>query len=393
MTGPLDGIRVLDLSWVGVGCVASWLLAEMGADVVKVEPPDGSDNLRNQNPQLDGVGVAHLALDRNKRSFAVNLRTKEGQDAFLKVAATADAIIEGFRPGVADRLGIGYQAVKAINPRITYVTMTGYGVGGPLAQVAAHDINYDAQAGLLSLIWPGPPGPPPLQAADYLGASLGALAVTTGVLRARQSGEGAAIEASLYDGVLYSLVFPLSQSLMLGADFAPGSGSLVGGLAGYGTYPCQDGLHLALGALEPKFWNRFSELVGIPPVDNHHDPAIQDELRSRISEALAQRPRAEWLKVFEGEDVCVSPVLTLAEALAEPHLHQRGGITEVLHPGGAHLQAPAGPLKIDGAAKSTPATVPTLGDGTRSLLVEAGVDPSDIEALHGSSVIFAAEQH
>jgi len=234
----------------GGPCIATWLLADLGAEVIKVEPPDGSDNLRTLAPKVEGAGINHLVFDRHKRSLAVNLRTDEGREAYRAVAATSDAVIEGMRTGVADRLGIGYPALRDLNPALTYVTLPGYGSGGPLSTVAGHDLNFDALAGVLSMTWPGPIGAPPVQAGDYFGATLAALGVVSGVLQARATGQGSAIESSLFDGAMFSMAIPHARALAMGGEVTPDSYPLVGELACYGSYECADGRYLAVGALE-----------------------------------------------------------------------------------------------------------------------------------------------
>ncbi|AMO63868.1 alpha-methylacyl-CoA racemase [Mycolicibacterium phlei] len=388
--GPLNGIRILDVSWVGVGCIATWLLADLGAEVIKIEPVNGSDNLRTLAPHVDGVGINHLVFDRYKKSLPLDLRTEAGREAFRAVADTADAVIEGMRTGVADRLEIGASALRARNPRLTYITLPGYGSGGPLSSVAGHDINFDAVAGLLSLTWPGPAGPPMVQASDYFGATLAALATITGVLQARQSGEGLAAESSLFDGALFSMVIPQAQRLMLGVDFGPTVHPLIGMWACYSVYECADGKSVAVGALEPHFWKRFCEVTGLDDQGAQYDPKRQDWLREQIANLMRTRTRDEWVEVFGTEDVCASPVLTIAEALDHPHVRARGNITKVSHPSGAVLEAPAGPLRFDSpSAAAEPAQVPHLGEGARELLAEVGYTDERIDQLIDEGAVYA----
>lgn len=377
--GPLSGCRILDLSWLGVGCIATWLLAELGADVVKVEPPDGSDNLRTLPPHVDGAGINHLVFDRYKRSLAVNLRTEEGREAYLAVARTADAVVEGMRTGVADRLGIGYAAMKEINPAITYVTLPGYGSGGPLSTVAGHDINFDALAGVLSMTWPGPVGAPPVQAGDYFGASLAALAVVSGILQGRNGGEGAAIESSLFDGAMFSMAIPHARALAMGGEVTPDAYPLVGELACYGSYECADGRHLAVGALEPHFWAKFCELAGVDDGGHQYTPGKQEELREKVAAVVRTRTRDEWVEHFGSEDACVSPVLSIAEAVRNPHSVARGGIGKVQHPNGSVVEVPVGPLRV--GERPEVAQLPAVGAGTREMLLEAGLSTERIDEL------------
>jgi alpha-methylacyl-CoA racemase len=377
---PLEGVRVLDLSWIGVGCIATWLLADLGAEVIKVEPPDGSDNLRTLAPLVRGVGINHLVFDRHKRSLAVNLRTEEGREAYQAVAAGADAVIEGMRTGVADRLGIGYQTLSELNPALTYVTLPGYGSGGPLSAVAGHDLNFDALAGVLSMTYPGPIGPPPVQAGDYFGATLAALAVVSGILRGRSTGQGGMIESSLFDGAMFAMAIPHARALAMGGEVTPDKYPLVGELACYSSYECSDGGYLAVGALEPHFWNKFCELAGIDDGDHHqYTPGKQDDLRATVAATIKTRTRDEWVAHFGTEDVCVSPVLSIAEAVRGEHFVARGGVATVRHPNGGTAEVPAAPLK---AGKPIDvAELPAVGQGTRELLRDAGMTPERIDEL------------
>lgn len=392
--GPLNGVRVLDVSWVGVGCIATWLLAELGAEVIKIEPVNGSDNLRSLPPLVDGVGVNHLVFDRHKKSLPIDLRSEAGRDAFRSVADSADAVIEGMRTGVADRLGIGADVLRERNPRLTYVTLPGYGSGGPLSSIAGHDINYDAVAGILSLTWPGPIGPPVVQASDYFGATLAALAVITGILQARQSGEGTVAESSLFNGAMFSMVIPHAQRLMLSLDVAPSTHPLIGAWACYSVYECADGKSVAVGALEPHFWKRFCDVIGLDDEGAQYDKGRQGVLREKVASTLRARTRDEWVEIFGTEDVCASPVLTIAEALDSPHVRVRGGITKVEHPSGALLEAPAGPLRFTPAAGTgEPARVPHLGEGARDLLVGAGYTDEQVDQLMHDGIVHAPRRN
>ncbi|GAY07651.1 CaiB/BaiF CoA-transferase family protein [Pseudonocardia sp. N23] len=387
--GPLAGVRVLDLSWIGVGCITTWLLAELGADVWKVEPVDGSDNARTMEPCVRGVGVNHLVFDRGKKSLPVNLRRPEGRDVLLAVAGTADVVVEGMRSGVADRLGIGAGALQEVHPALTYVTLPGYGSGGPLSATAGHDLNFAATAGVLSMSRHEVPAPAPVQVADWLAASLAALAAVSGVLQAGRTRSGLVAESSLFDGAMFALVVAQAQALMLDIDVSARTSMLGGELACYAVYACADGELLAVAALEERFWRRFCTLTGIDDGGAQHDRGRQDRLRATVAEVLATRTRDEWLAHFGDEDVCVSPVLTVAESLRLPHVRERGGVVPLRHPDGSVVEAPAAPLRLVAADATRVARTPALGEGARELLGSAGLTTAEIERLHAAGVVHA----
>ena len=389
MSGPLAGIRVLDLSWIGVGCITTWLLAELGAEVWKIEPVDGSDNTRTLAPLVRGIGVNHLVFDRGKKSLPVDLRDPRGRDTYRAVAGRVDVVVEGMRPGVADRLGIGAAALREVDPTLTYVTLPGYGSGGPLSGRAGHDLNYAATAGVLSMSRQAPPGPAPVQVADWIAATLAALAAVSGVYQAGRTARGAVAEASLFDGAMFSLVIAQAQALMLDLDVGPGTSMFNGELACYAVYTCADGGELAVAALEPRFWTRFCTLTGIDDEGAQHDRCRQDWLRDRVAGVLATRSRDDWLTLLGDEDVCVSPVLSVAQALQLPHVRERGGVVAMEHPDGTVLDAPAAPLRLGPGVAAVLARPPALGEGARELLGLAGIPPVEIDRLHQAGVVYA----
>ncbi|MCW0216124.1 MAG: CoA transferase [Pseudonocardia sp.] len=387
--GPLAGVRVLDLSWIGVGCITTWLLAELGADVWKIEPVDGSDNARTMEPLVRGIGVNHLVFDRGKKSLPVDLRHPEGRRVYRTVAGAVDVVVEGMRPGVADRLGVGAEALRRRNPALSYVTLPGYGSGGPLSARAGHDLNYAAMAGVLSMARHEHPAPAPVQVADWLAASLAALAAVSGVHQAGRTRRGVVAESSLFDGAMFSLVVAQAQALMLGLDVGPRTSMLNGELACYAVYRCADGEPLAVAALEERFWRRFCALTGIDDEGAQHDRTRQDRLRATVAGVLATRTRAEWLALFGDEDVCVSPVLSVAEGLQLPHVRERAGVTRMQHPDGSVVEAPAAPLRLGPHGTVDVARTPALGEGARELLGLGGLPVAEIDRLHGAGVVHA----
>ncbi|MFJ4690243.1 CaiB/BaiF CoA transferase family protein [Streptomyces sp. NPDC088766] len=321
--GPLAGVRVVELAGIGPGPFAAMLLADLGADVVRVDRPGG--------PSL-GIDPDHDVTNRNKRSVLVDLKAPDGPARVLDLAARADVLIEGNRPGVAERLGVGPEACHARNPRLVYGRMTGWGQDGPLARRAGHDITYIALTGTLGMI--GTPGTPPPAPANLLGDYAGgSLYLVVGVLaalhHARATGTGQVVDAAVVDGTAH-------LSAMIHGMLSAGSWQdrraanlLDGGCPYYGTYETADGGHMAVGALEPRFYEEFVRLLGLDDfTDARTDWTRWGDLREAVTARFASRTRAEWTAVFEDTDACVAPVLSLREAPHHPHLAARGTFTD-----------------------------------------------------------------
>ncbi|MFF9281256.1 CaiB/BaiF CoA transferase family protein [Streptomyces griseosporeus] len=331
--GPLSGVRVVELAGIGPGPFAAMLLADLGADVVRVDRPGG--------PGL-GIDPAVDVTNRNKRSVVVDLKAADGPARVLDLAARADVLIEGYRPGVAERLGVGPADCHARNPRLVYGRMTGWGQHGPLAPAAGHDIAYLALTGTLGMT--GAPDRPPNAPANLLGDYAGgSLYLVVGVLaalhHARVSGTGQVVDAAIVDGAAH-LSAMIHGMLAAGAwQDRRGANLLDGGCPYYGTYETSDGRYMAVGALEPQFYAEFVRLLGLGDhAAAHTDVTRWGELREAVAARFRTRTRDEWTAVFEGTDACVAPVLSLREAPHHPHLAARGTFTD--H-GGLTQPAPA----------------------------------------------------
>ncbi|MFH8404208.1 CaiB/BaiF CoA transferase family protein [Streptomyces sp. NPDC018019] len=332
--GPLSGVRVVELAGIGPGPFAAMLLADLGADVVRVDRPGGSGL---------GIDPAYDVTNRNKRSVLVDLKSAEGPDQVLDLAERADVLIEGYRPGVAERLGIGPDACLARNPRLVYGRMTGWGQQGPLAGTAGHDIGYIAVTGALGMIGPpdGPPAVPANLLGDYAGGSLYLVVGVLAALRHAQSegGRGQVVDAAIVDGTAHLTAMIHGMLAAGGWQDRRGANLLDGAAPFYGTYETADGGHMAVGALERRFYGEFIRLLGIEDeVPARDDLAAWEELRSAIAARFRTRTRREWTAVFEAADACVAPVLSLREAPGHPHLAARGTFTD--H-GGITQPAPA----------------------------------------------------
>lgn len=372
---PLSGIRILDLSRLLPGPFATFVLAELGAEVDKVEDADAGDYLRHMPPSVDGINAVFRVLHRGKRSVVLDLKREEGRAAFLRLVPRYDVLVESFRPGVMERLGLSYDVLSALHPGLVMCAITGYGQTGPLAGRAGHDLDYLARSGVLSLGGPseGPPEVPGTQLADVGGGGLVASTQILAALFARsRTGRGAYLDVAMCDGAASFGAFGLLSHLA-GLDCAAGRGPLMGGIAPYRTYATRDGKAVALGALEPKFWAAFSRAVGLPVDMNALAPGPhQAEIIEQLTAIFASRTRAEWEAFAARHDVCLEPVLTPEEAVNDPHLRARDvlgytseGVPYLRWPGGNSPELPA----------------PAQGEHGDAILGEAGFTPEEIAEL------------
>jgi alpha-methylacyl-CoA racemase len=361
MGGPLAGLKVIELGGIGPAPFAAMALADLGADVVRVDRPDAV------SPVPSGERVD--ALGRGKRSVLLDLKRAADVQTLLSLVAVADALVEGFRPGVAERLGLGPEDCWGRNPRLVYGRMTGWGQQGPWARVAGHDITYIAVAGALHAIGDagGPPQIPLNLLGDFGGGGIYlALGVLAGVREAARTGRGQVVDAAIVDGVAHLMTG--IHGLHAAGVWADerGVNLLDGGAPFYAVYETADGGHLAVGAIEPKFYARLLELLGVDadPADQYDRPQWP-ELRRRIAAAFRGRSRAEWTAVFDGTDACVAPVLGLREAAAHPQLASRQTLVEV---DGALQPAPA--PRFSGHPAERPSRPPSPGAHTAEVLRE-----------------------
>ncbi|MDH5207037.1 MAG: CoA transferase [Burkholderiaceae bacterium] len=396
MSAPLAGLLVLDLTRLLPGPAATMHLADLGADVIKVEDTGEGDYMRDFPPTVRNaagraVHPAYEATNRGKRSIAIDLKSPQGREVLLRLARRADALIEGFRPGVLDRLGLGWETLHAENPKLVVCSLSGYGQTGPLAQRAGHDINYIAMTGVLDQNRAhGEPAIPNLQMGDLLGGTLSALGmVLAALLSAQRSGQGRYLDIAMTDGLLAHHFFPVSELDAGGTPRAEQS-LLTGGVACYRVYRTADDRHLAVGALEHKFWKAFCGAAALPELVERHwaygEAPGSDAARAtiaRVARRVGEKGLAEWLAVFDGVDCCVTPVLTPAEALEHPHHRARG---LVVRKGDVTEIAPLAQL---GGHGWMPAPAPAQGEQTRAVLAELGYATGDIDALVATSVVKA----
>ena len=372
--GPLSGLRVLEFEAIGPGPFAGMMLADMGADVLLVDRPVDGELGFGRERRFD-------VMLRGRRSVTLDLKLPGGTEAALRLAERADAIIEGFRPGVMERLGLGPEATLARNPRLVYGRMTGWGQDGPLAPRAGHDIDYIALSGVLHAIGRAGEAPvPPLNLVGDFGGGgmLLAFGIACGVIEARTSGRGQVVDAAMIDGA--GLLATMFAGLSASGRWSEtrGANVLDSGAPWYDTYETRDGRHVAVGAIEPKFFAELVARLGLDTslVAQQNDRATWPRLREKLASRFRERTREEWVAAFEGSDACLAPVLTFAESRVHPHVVARSGSVSL---GGVDQPAPAPRFgRTPGVARSPP---PERGQGGADALADWGFDATETEAL------------
>jgi alpha-methylacyl-CoA racemase len=391
----LEGIRVLDLSRLLPGGFCSLLLADFGADVIKVEDTGMGDYVRWAAPRHEGAdpsagGAMFLALNRGKRSVRIDLKTDAGRDVLLRLARDADVLLESFRPGVMDRLGAGYERLRAENPRLVYCAITGYGQYGPYAGRAGHDTNYLARTGLLGLT--GDTGGPPVQAAGQIadvggGALMAAFGILAALRERDRSGAGQLVDVSMSDGALSWLAMVAARYLADGRTPRRGATELAGGLLCYRPYRCADGW-VALGALEPKFWRAWCAGVGREDLVERQFEPVGSDLHRDVEAVFASRTRAQWEAFNDEHDCCLEPVLELDEALESELVRAREMVVAVEQPGAGPVRLLGTPVKLSRTpADPARAGGPPLGADTDAVLAEAGYSAGEVAALKQAGAV------
>lgn len=384
---PLSGLRVLDLTRLLPGPVATLHLADLGADVIKVEDTGAGDYARAAYPRHGDMSYYFKVINRNKRSLRLDLKQRAGVEVFLRLARDADVVVESFRPGVVDKLGVGYQAVRSINPRIVYCAITGYGQSGPYAARAGHDMNYLGYAGVLDQIGVagGPPGVPNFQIGDILGGAMNALvALLAAVVAARATGQGRYVDAAMTDGVLAHAIFPLVALLGEGRVRPRGDDLLSGAAPCYAVYPTADGRYMAVAPLEQKFWDLMCDALERPDLKPLQFAAGAQAAyaKAELARIFASHPQRHWIDKFDVIDCCVTPVLTLDESLANEQIRAREMVVEV---DGVPQFAP--PFKLSDFAFGTATPAPHAGEHSAEVLRQAGYSDGEIETLRQARVI------
>jgi alpha-methylacyl-CoA racemase len=399
---PLSDVRVLDLSRLLPGGFCSQLLADFGADVVKVEDTGMGDYVRwappyygdEQQQSLGTRSALYLALNRNKRSVRLDLKSDGGRQALLRLVRDFDVVLESYRPGVLDRLGVGYERMRRENEALVYCAITGYGQTGPNAQRAGHDMNYLGLIGLLGLT--GEPDRRPIQSAGQIadlggGALMAAFGILAALHEARRSGEGQVVDVSMADGALSWLAMVAGAYLCDGEVPRRGEGQLTGRFVCYLPYEAADG-YVTMGALEPQFWARFCNGVGRADLIEAQYAESGSDAWAQIAEIFRSRTRAEWKAFNDGHDAMIEPVLDLDEALSSQLVRAREMVVEWEQPAIGPVRELGVPVKLSRTPGTVHAPAPALGEHTREVLAEAGLSAEEIEALFASGAAAGAPE-
>jgi formyl-CoA transferase len=390
----LEGIRVVDQTQVMAGPFCSMLLADMGAEVIKIEPPSGEHMRGGELELAPGVSASFLAVNRNKRSLTLDLKQPDGVAVLKTLAATADVLVENYRPGVARRLGIDYEVFRLVNPRLVYCSLSGFGQTGPYADRGGYDLIAQGMSGIMSAT--GSQGGPPVKVGvpiTDLGAGLFATFGILCALRARRvTGRGQLVDTSLFEAGVALSVWEAAESWYAGRAPRP-MGTAHRLNAPYQAFRASDG-HFTAGASNERLWPRFTKLLGLEHLTN--DPRFDSiaarmqhlaELEREIEAVTATRPRAHWLERCEAEGIPAGPIYTVPEALADPHALARGMVQELVHPQVGPVKALGNPVKMDKSPPTLRKAAPVLGEDNEALLEELGLSGGEIAALRDRRVI------
>ncbi|MFN8486894.1 MAG: CaiB/BaiF CoA-transferase family protein [Caldilineaceae bacterium] len=390
MPPPLTSLKILDFSTLLPGPFASLHLADLGAEVLRVEAPNRPDLMR-LTPPFDGEHSAwHSLLNRSKRSLALDLKHPAAVEIVKQLVQKYDIVLEQFRPGVMDRLGVGYAALQAANPSVIYCAITAYGQDGPYRDRAAHDLNSLALSGMMAHTGRKATGPLPLgvQVADMGSSFLAVTGILAAVIQRMQTGEGQFVDISMFDTALAWNALAASQ-MLVGGEEPEREGWLLNGGSYYDCYRTSDDRYLSVGGLEPKFWSGFCQAIGRPDLISqglNAAPSAQQTLKQAIAETISARPLAEWMAIFEQVDVCVEPVLSVAEARAHPQTQARQMVVAVPKPDGTHQSQTGTPIKFSASQPIYQHIGATRGEHTAVIMQELGYSENEIAELRQSGL-------
>lgn len=389
---PLHGIKILDLTRLLPGPYATLLLADLGADVLKIEDNQMGDYIRWGKPAIGEYSAGFMVLNRNKRSMTLNLKSDEGREIFIKLAKEADIVMESFRPDVMSRLGLGWEQLKEINPRLIYCAISGYGQDGPYKLRPGHDLNYIGYAGVLGQT--GAPEQPVLPGTQIADLGGGGLLSVVGVLAAiegrHHTGKGRFVDISMTDAIVSWLTYHAGNYFATGVPGKRGEQRLTGAFPEYYVYQTKDDKWLSVGALEPKFFSRLTELLELQEYNQvGTNGARAEEIKSALTARFKEKTRDEWLTLLGDEDVCVGPVYDIDEVMTDPQLQAREMITEIQHPTLGAIKQIGLPIKFDDLntqdyMRQHP---PGFGEQTADVLAALGYSQEDIKRLREQKVV------
>ena len=391
MTQALEGIRVLDLAPLLPGSLCTQMLADLGAEVIKIEGPNGGDSLRSAPPLIGTTGSFFHIANRNKKGIRLDLKQQRGRDVFIRMTGKSDVVIENFRPGAMRQMGLGYDDLKKVNDRLVYCSLTGFGQDSPYSQSPAHDINFLGLSGILDLIGDkgGNPAVPGVQIAGAGGSLHAAIGILAALLRREKTGRGQHIDVALLDGLTPFLGLVMSQYLTDHRLPRRGETLVGGGYAFYNVYETKDGKHITLGNVEKKYWITLCTLIGRPDlVEQQFAPSPrQDEIIEELRALFRQKTRHEWVDLLDDKDICFAPVNSLEEALQDPHIRGRGLWFKANHPVDGEIPQQAFPIKFSEDQPGWKSPPPVLGEHTLEVLREMDFSEEEIRSLKAQGTI------
>jgi len=387
---PLQGLRVLDLSRLMPGPLCTMILGDLGADVIKIEQPQVGDYARSAPPLLGDTGSAFLMLNRNKRSITLDLKKAEAQEILRKLAARADVLVESYRPGVADGLGVGYQTISQVNARIVYCSISGFGQDGPYRDLVGHDLTYMAYSGAIGGTGPrgGPPVIPAIQVSDIQAAMYSAIGIMAALYGREKTGKGDFIDISLMDAAVASMILPISFHFA-GESTERGSSLLSGGAPFYNIYETADRKYVTIAALEPKFWIELCSALGLERYQDKQLTSVEEKERIRddLAAIFHLKTRDEWVKILNERDIPCAPIYDVSEALADSHVLSRKMVFETETEAFGKLNQLATPIRMSNSPLTTRLPPPKLGEHTLQVLQELGYPPSEMRRLRSVGAI------
>ncbi len=393
MSLPLSGLKVLDLSRYLPGPLCTQILGDFGAEIIKIEDPFGGDPGRSLTPMIMGVSALFYAVNRNKQSLTLNLKHPRGQAIFRELVKDSDVLVEQFRPGVMERLGMDYAQLKELNPGLIYCAITSYGQSGPLSTYAGHEINYMGLSGVMKLtsISPEQAVMPGVQIAGISGgANQAVIAILMALMHRQQSGLGQFCDISLLDGTIALLPYVLGEWSALGRLPVLGEEFLSGGYACYNIYPCKDGQYMSLATIEERYWVEFCRRVGLPQfIPEQWNPQRQESIKAEVGRVISLKNRPDWEKAFAGLDICFTPVLNLDEMIVHPQVKAREMIQKVgnVRGSGVDIAVTGVPIKLSASPGQVKLNFPELGQDNQSILAKLGYDSGEISLLKEQGVI------